>query len=343
MLILTLIAFVTVQLLGLVTLARICIRNRNTDRYKRKLDIIRQYFRDNYGKDTALRLYRPFHTPKNPFNGSAEDEISTQERLDGDEDYDKVFSDNLKPRTFGGLAHTMAIVNSLVFGAILAVIIMMVATALQNQGSQPKNLQFGTVLGFSIAGAAFLAIVMSFVGMLWYISHREAYGKKEERKSIPTHAGAVIYTVCQDKIKYLLVRSSSGKDWVLPKGKIEPREEHSAAAIREVCEEGACLITIESSLDLVEYVVEKENNPSNTEQNAKEPKKEWGRCKYYLANYVRDVGRTEERQRMWTDFDEAMSMLSKDFREVKHVIGLAAGRLGDGRFPKDLYATEESA
>ena len=54
-----------------------------------------------------------------------------------------------------------------------------------------------------------------------------------------THAGCVVYRDDLKKIHYLLITSSKGKHWVLPKGKIKhkKKEKPKAAARRELKEE----------------------------------------------------------------------------------------------------------
>jgi 8-oxo-dGTP pyrophosphatase MutT (NUDIX family) len=52
-----------------------------------------------------------------------------------------------------------------------------------------------------------------------------------------THAGAVVFRECNDEILYLVVSSSDGANWVLPKGHIDPGETPEIAALRELAEE----------------------------------------------------------------------------------------------------------
>lgn len=53
----------------------------------------------------------------------------------------------------------------------------------------------------------------------------------------PTHAGGVVIRKEQDRTLYLIITSSNGTHWVLPKGHIEPGESPETAVLREVKEE----------------------------------------------------------------------------------------------------------
>ena len=77
---------------GLVTLARLVTRNRNTDKCKRGLDAIRQVVKDRFDPDGLLLGYYPVDPPG--ARGVA--------------------------RRFGGLSHTVAAVNGVVVAAAIA-------------------------------------------------------------------------------------------------------------------------------------------------------------------------------------------------------------------------------
>ena len=52
-----------------------------------------------------------------------------------------------------------------------------------------------------------------------------------------THAGAVVFRQRDSQVFYLVVSSSDGLNWVLPKGHIDPGETPEIAALRELEEE----------------------------------------------------------------------------------------------------------
>lgn len=52
-----------------------------------------------------------------------------------------------------------------------------------------------------------------------------------------THAGSVVIRSVGGRLEYLLVASSDGENWVLPKGHIEPGELPEETAVRELKEE----------------------------------------------------------------------------------------------------------
>ena len=56
-----------------------------------------------------------------------------------------------------------------------------------------------------------------------------------------THAGCVVYRDDKEKIRYLIISSSTGKHWVLPKGHIDPGEMPEITALRELEEETGIL------------------------------------------------------------------------------------------------------
>lgn len=58
-----------------------------------------------------------------------------------------------------------------------------------------------------------------------------------KREDDLVYAGGVVYRKCHDDYKFLLIESSDRKEWVLPKGHIEPGENPKETAVREVREE----------------------------------------------------------------------------------------------------------
>jgi 8-oxo-dGTP pyrophosphatase MutT (NUDIX family) len=71
---------------------------------------------------------------------------------------------------------------------------------------------------------------------------------------ILTHAGAVVFRRSAAKIFYLVVSSSDGANWVLPKGHIDPGETSETAALRELQEEAGVLGEIVESLSTRQFL-----------------------------------------------------------------------------------------
>jgi len=72
--------------------------------------------------------------------------------------------------------------------------------------------------------------------------------------SIPlTHAGAVVFRQRDSQVFYLVVSSSDGINWVLPKGHIDPGETPEIAALRELAEEAGVVGEIVAPLSLKQF------------------------------------------------------------------------------------------
>jgi 8-oxo-dGTP pyrophosphatase MutT (NUDIX family) len=56
-----------------------------------------------------------------------------------------------------------------------------------------------------------------------------------------THAGCVVYRNDEDRVRFLVISSSTGEHWVLPKGHIDPGETPETTALRELEEETGVL------------------------------------------------------------------------------------------------------
>lgn len=68
-----------------------------------------------------------------------------------------------------------------------------------------------------------------------------------------THAGAVACRRQDGHIQFLVVTSSDGAHWVLPKGHIEAKETAEAAALRELREEAGVIGEIIGPLSVHRY------------------------------------------------------------------------------------------
>ena len=72
-------------------------------------------------------------------------------------------------------------------------------------------------------------------------------------KQALTHAGCVVFRKDGEEILFLVISSSSGKHWVLPKGHIEENESPEAAALRELKEEAGIKGQIVEPLSIRKY------------------------------------------------------------------------------------------
>ncbi len=134
-------------------------------------------------------------------------------------------------------------------------------------------------------------------------------------KETPTHAGAVAFRQGRDRSLYLIVSSSDGFHWVLPKGHIEPGESPEAAALRELKEEAGVTGEIVDRLPL---------------QSFKKPKEEVI-VQYYLVREVASAEALEKRSLRWEDEETALQVLT--FEEAREALRNAAGVL-KGEFKK---------
>lgn len=117
----------------------------------------------------------------------------------------------------------------------------------------------------------------------------------------PTHAGAVVFRDAGNGCEYLVVESSRGGEWVLPKGHVEENETVEDAALREVREEAAFTAEIVTSLGAVAYLKGDEEV----------------RASFFLARAGEPIAPSEKRAVRWLPYDAARDLLSfDDAREV---------------------------
>jgi ADP-ribose pyrophosphatase YjhB (NUDIX family) len=263
----------TLLVLGAVTLMRMITRNEHTDKCKRGLDVIRQVFKDRFDDEAVLVNYYPVELPDIEASqiGSSDQKRHPWWRAEA-----KI----VQPRKFGGLAHTTAVVNSLIAGAMTI------------------TLYPGTVLDpatvLRATGSAFAVMVVIFWAQLAYITHREFKTRKKLHIGDPTHAGGVVFRKESGNIEYLLVASTNDpQELVLPKGHIEQGEGHAEAALREVREEtGAVARLIGLVASDVQY------KTSTETVNAK----------FYLMEFLYQQ-QAKERHSYWSAFDSASASL----------------------------------
>ncbi len=122
----------------------------------------------------------------------------------------------------------------------------------------------------------------------------------------PTHAGAVAYRTENNQLLFLIVTSSNGQHWVLPKGHIEPGESPQAAAMRELKEETGVDGRIVCPLSVQQFKKFEENVVAQ----------------YYLMETVCCGQAQENRILRWENATEAMALLS--FQEARNALGEAA-------------------
>lgn len=109
-----------------------------------------------------------------------------------------------------------------------------------------------------------------------------------------THAGCVVFRDDEDKLKYLIISSSTGEHWVLPKGHIDPGETPETAALRELDEETGVSGEIVQPLSVQTYTLPKENVV----------------VQYYLVRMTGSKTSTEGRELRWEDKESALKLLS---------------------------------
>ncbi len=270
--------------LGGITLLRLISRNKRTDECKRDLDHIRQTFKDLFDEDGQLVSYYPIGDlrPKRQGCGERQPKQSS--------------------RGFGGLAHSMSIINSFLVASSVACLFWPL--------QQSFSLISPETLPVLIWAAVALAI--AFICQLWYIHRREKQAKQECNETLTytklTHAGGVVYRTNNNEIEYLIIRPKRAgtEEWVLPKGHIEDNENYVETALREVKEETAAMTRPVCPLDVVEF---------NTHD-------EHIRAKFYLLEYLFDLPvPTENRCIKWLPFEQALAELTHS--ESQHLLTLA--------------------
>jgi ADP-ribose pyrophosphatase YjhB (NUDIX family) len=110
-------------------------------------------------------------------------------------------------------------------------------------------------------------------------------------------AGAVVVRGQGASAEVLLVSAKRDpRQWIFPKGHVEPGESAAEAALREMREEGGVDGEIIKSIGVSTY----------------ESGKDRVRVSYFLVRYSRAVSTTETRRRRWRSFSEARELVSFD-------------------------------
>jgi 8-oxo-dGTP pyrophosphatase MutT (NUDIX family) len=114
-----------------------------------------------------------------------------------------------------------------------------------------------------------------------------------------THAGAVVFRKHDSQIFYLVVSSSDGANWVLPKGHIDPGETPETAALRELQEEAGVLGEIVQPLSVRQF---KKRDQAAAAQ-------------YFLIRELGPTQAVEQRTILWEEEQAASQLLT--FEEAK--------------------------
>jgi 8-oxo-dGTP pyrophosphatase MutT (NUDIX family) len=117
-----------------------------------------------------------------------------------------------------------------------------------------------------------------------------------------THAGAVVFRHRDEQVSFLVVSSSDGLNWVLPKGHIDPGETAEIAALRELEEEAGVVGEIVAPL-----------SASHFTKGGKEAE-----VQYFLIREIDSTGSTENRIIRWEEEAAALKLLT--FEEAKQAM-----------------------
>ena len=109
-----------------------------------------------------------------------------------------------------------------------------------------------------------------------------------------THAGTVVFRQRDSQVFYLVVSSSDGINWVLPKGHIDPEETPEIAALRELAEEAGVVGEIVAPLAVRQF-----------RKGAKELQ-----AQYFLVRETGATESTENRTIRWEAEAEASRLLT---------------------------------
>lgn len=131
----------------------------------------------------------------------------------------------------------------------------------------------------------------------------------QTRQRDPTHAGVVAFRQRENRTLYLIVSSSNGAHWVLPKGHIEPGETPIAAALRELKEEAGAIGEILAELSVQEF-----------RQIA-----EAVVVQFFLVRELSSTPAGEKRSLRWEDEGNALRLLS--FAEARNALSEGAATL----------------
>lgn len=133
-------------------------------------------------------------------------------------------------------------------------------------------------------------------------------------KQVRKCSGAVVWRYRGATVEVLLVKSTSGRKWVFPKGGIEPNLSAQQNAVKECWEEAGVIGHIGDCISM--YSFEKDGVKQHVTMFAME-------CIAELTVYPE----SEIRERKWVAVGEAEKLLGRQLRDVLDTwldIGLAA-------------------
>lgn len=114
-----------------------------------------------------------------------------------------------------------------------------------------------------------------------------------------THAGGVVFRKSGNQTLYLVISSSDGANWVLPKGHIDPGETAEVAALRELAEEAGVTGEIVDRLSIQHF------KKAGTESA----------IQYFLIRKLDSIAAAEDRTLQWEEEPAALQLLT--FAEAK--------------------------
>ena len=132
-----------------------------------------------------------------------------------------------------------------------------------------------------------------------------------------THAGNVAFRRTEHKPLFLVVSSSDGNHWVLPKGHIEPGESPEETALRELREEAGVTGRIIERLAIEEFAMKKGKVT----------------VQYILVEAL-GLGQPQEARKIrWENEGAALQLLS--FEEAKRALRQGADKIRGLRLTND--------
>lgn len=124
-----------------------------------------------------------------------------------------------------------------------------------------------------------------------------------------THAGAVVFRQRNDQVLYLVVSSSDGLNWVLPKGHIDPGETPEIAALRELEEEAGIVGEIVAPLSTRDFI-------KGGEEAA---------VRFFLVRETGETESIEERTLRWEEEAAALRLLT--FAEAREALSEGVAKM----------------